>query len=238
MLRFEKFDQILQKLKECGSFILIGGQAVNFWAERYEGQDHELKKLMPYTSLDCDIYVSNETWQHVKTAYKDAGLVAAYSPLDVQLGILTLGEALKVDILDHVFGLHPNLAKKLEPSAKQFGYLRVCAPALLFVGKCHNYSTLPQGGRQDAKHLLMLSRIIPCYLTEAVEAVEQAGAGSERYAKALKKEVKQLLSFDNDRCVRGACDQLAFSLIDLIPVERLCDSTSTVLSIYAQRSLR
>lgn len=49
MLELEDFDQYLRSLEECGECILIGGQAVNFWAERYRGKDEDLGKLMPYT---------------------------------------------------------------------------------------------------------------------------------------------------------------------------------------------
>lgn len=103
--KLEEFDQCLLKLEECGSFVLIGGQAVNFWAERYKELDHELEKLMPFTSRDCDIYVSPETWRHLKATYTGAGLIAGSSPVDGQLGILTLGESLKIDFIDRVFRL-------------------------------------------------------------------------------------------------------------------------------------
>jgi hypothetical protein len=33
---------------------LIGGQAVNFWAEQYAGQVDELRQSAPYTSKDID----------------------------------------------------------------------------------------------------------------------------------------------------------------------------------------
>ena len=35
-------------------YILIGGQAVNYWAERYLSAEPELQKLLPFTSEDID----------------------------------------------------------------------------------------------------------------------------------------------------------------------------------------
>lgn len=35
-------------------YILIGGQAVNYWAERYFNEEPELKALQPFTSEDID----------------------------------------------------------------------------------------------------------------------------------------------------------------------------------------
>ena len=35
-------------------YVLIGGQAVNYWAERYLSTEPELEKLQPFTSQDID----------------------------------------------------------------------------------------------------------------------------------------------------------------------------------------
>src|SRR3954466_15416205 len=35
-------------------YVLIGGQAINYWAERYLSTEPELEKLQPFTSQDID----------------------------------------------------------------------------------------------------------------------------------------------------------------------------------------
>jgi len=35
-------------------YVLVGGQAVNYWAERYLSTEAELEKLQPFTSQDID----------------------------------------------------------------------------------------------------------------------------------------------------------------------------------------
>jgi hypothetical protein len=41
----------------CGSeLILVGGQAVNLWGERYVEKDPSIRKFLPFTSRDADFY--------------------------------------------------------------------------------------------------------------------------------------------------------------------------------------
>jgi hypothetical protein len=44
-------------------YVLIGGQAVNYWAERYLPVEPELQKLRPFTSEDIDFKGSQEDVQ-------------------------------------------------------------------------------------------------------------------------------------------------------------------------------
>lgn len=65
----------------------------------------------------------------------------------------------------------------------------MCEPLLLFVGKCHSFLNIPQGGRLDEKHIRMLRHILPYYFIENLEAVVQVAGESEEYGKAYKKKV-------------------------------------------------
>lgn len=51
----QQFSEILKIRDEKGEpNLLIGGQAVNYWAERYASADPQLEKLRPFTSQDID----------------------------------------------------------------------------------------------------------------------------------------------------------------------------------------
>lgn len=52
-LSFPEVVPILRRL-EGVPFVLIGGQAVNFWADRYLGRAPELAEQGPFTSKDVD----------------------------------------------------------------------------------------------------------------------------------------------------------------------------------------
>jgi hypothetical protein len=44
---------------------LIGGQAVNYWAERYLAAEPELKSLQPFTSQDIDFKGNRDDVQRI-----------------------------------------------------------------------------------------------------------------------------------------------------------------------------
>ena len=46
-------------------YVLIGGQAVNYWAERYLAAEPELQKLLPFTSEDIDFKGSSDDVQRI-----------------------------------------------------------------------------------------------------------------------------------------------------------------------------
>ena len=59
-LTYEKTTRVLARLAGAGEFVLVGGQAVNFWAGMYEHVTPELADNGPYTSKDIDFAGSKE----------------------------------------------------------------------------------------------------------------------------------------------------------------------------------
>jgi hypothetical protein len=59
-------------------YFLEGGQAVNFWAEYFsaKGKRSGLDRLRPFTSKDCDIWVSLAVLRYLETR-SDQGASAA-----------------------------------------------------------------------------------------------------------------------------------------------------------------
>ena len=50
-----QFSEVFKIRDENGNpYVLIGGQAVNYWAERYLPVEPQLKQLQPFTSEDID----------------------------------------------------------------------------------------------------------------------------------------------------------------------------------------
>ena len=61
-----QFSEVLQvRNAERQPYLLIGGQAVNYWAERYLAAEPELTKLQPFTSEDIDFKGSREDVQRI-----------------------------------------------------------------------------------------------------------------------------------------------------------------------------
>jgi hypothetical protein len=118
-------------------------------------------------------------------------MIKGRSPADGQIGIFTLDgpEALRVDLLSHVYGIPNDKVSRLLDRVLEVSGIRVIDPILLFQSKCHCLLGLDQTDRQDEKHLRILCRVLPEHFDEVLEDV-RSGLATER---ALINEIKLLL---------------------------------------------
>jgi hypothetical protein len=220
--RPEDYLGVLKSLTDDGcSYFLEGGQAVNFWAEYFTlraGGVIELEKYQPFTSKDCDLWVSMAALEHFESKI-DGQLKKGKSPADGQLAVFTTdGEPpLKIDLMSGVFGIPPADIGRLEKRALEVRGIRLLDPLFLFKGKCHNLVKLPQLGRQDLKHLMMLSLILPAYLEELLEAVKTGDLDERQFLK----EIKLLLQIGRDAWVRQGLKKAGLTLTEVIPIKIL-----------------
>ena len=56
MERTHTVKDYLDLLDEGTGLLLVGGQAVNLWAERYQIEEPEILRYQPFTSRDADFY--------------------------------------------------------------------------------------------------------------------------------------------------------------------------------------
>ena len=228
---YEAYLEYLKSLRASGaSYFLEGGQAVNFWAEyvdcRVQGQP--LSPLRPFTSKDCDIWVSSETWEKLK---RTPQLRKGSSPADGQLGILTLSEdpPRVVDVLSSVYGIAVKEYPRLLARALDDGQMRVLDPLYLFLSKCHCLLGLAQGDRQDERHVRMLALILPQYVSLLISDMESGGIE----ARKLLLEIKLLIKIVSSGPCRRALRKLSIDQASLIPWAALVSSTSEILRKFA-----
>ncbi|MGL4398483.1 MAG: hypothetical protein ACRCXD_01330, partial [Luteolibacter sp.] len=105
----EGYLEFLQSLlARCSAQFLFGGQAVNFWADYFARKTEatHLHALRPFTSKDCDIWVSHQAWNVIQAGECNR-LVRGTSPIDGQFGILTLQRSplRMVDLMSGVYGI-------------------------------------------------------------------------------------------------------------------------------------
>ena len=51
--------EVIRRASPVGAAFLVGGQALNFWAERYSAHCKELEEYGPFTSKDVDFFGTN-----------------------------------------------------------------------------------------------------------------------------------------------------------------------------------
>ena len=222
----------LESLRKADDeYFLEGGQAVNFWAEYIDAriQCKPLNEMRPFTSKDCDIWVSFKTWQKLK---KNPALKKSSSPIDGQLGILCLSDEPPrvVDMLQSVYGIEVKEYPRLLERALDDGKIRVIDPIYLFRSKCHCFMGLPQGDRQDERHVRMLALILPEYISLLIDESDRGNIPD----RDLLKEIKLLKKISSSAVCRRCMESLGIACESLIPWGRIARSQSALLAKYAQ----
>ena len=133
---------LLQKLRPAASdVVLIGGQALNFWAERY-GNAPELAGAAPYTSTDIDFYGQRE---HVtRCAQLLGGESTLYGPRDRSIcsGIVTTADGVQIDFVTTPRGVP---ASEVPRKAITFAHGRVMHPIHVLMSRAANVSHSAHG---------------------------------------------------------------------------------------------
>lgn len=161
--------------------LLVGGQAVNLWALYYKDRTAD---LTPFVSRDADVLGDRETLVELG---KLAGAKPQFFPLKPpsnEIGVVIAsdpsGAAMLIEVLRYVRG--PTNEQLQDPVyTMMLGEtpVRVPGPIALLQAKLANLAEINQSGRQDGRHVVILSRLMPAYL-EDLRAATVAGRLEER----------------------------------------------------------
>ena len=168
--------------------ILLGGQAVNLWAQIYLPRVAALKKYAPFTSFDADIFgtpavgerVARQCGWAIQTNHDSRNPIAAILTKQTEKGLL------QVDVLRSILGVS---AAEIESSADEYELLpgkicRIPVPQFLLKAKIANLRQLDNKrndgtDRNDLKHVSMLIPICAYYVRHYAQDVRD-GHSTER----------------------------------------------------------
>ncbi|MBA4136607.1 MAG: hypothetical protein C0518_04750 [Opitutus sp.] len=188
--------------------LIIGGQAVNLWALYFEDLTRD---LAPFVSRDADVLGDRDT---LVLLGRLAGKKPQFFPLrppSNEIGVVIAtdgnGSPLLIEVLRYVRGASN---EELSDPAYEFAIgenlvrVRVPGPIALLQAKVANLAEIQQTGRQDARHILILARILPAYLASLCES---AGAKRMEERKVIDL-LERLLAVVISRHGRKAWAQL------------------------------
>lgn len=178
MERNRRVDDYFDLLKEETGLILVGGQAVNLWAERYQAKDTSISAFQPFTSIDADFYR--------RTAKIQLPPNWTAIPVPSKGGMRLVTHALRgpngqpAEVLRSVKGLTEDELKNGAISIQyedggSTWFLWFLPPPLLFQAKLANVNDLDQADRQDLKHLKLLVPINRCFFADLLEHIPSVG---------------------------------------------------------------
>ncbi len=189
-------DEFAPVLASAEQPLVVGGQAVNIWAELYAPAVPALTELAPFTSKDADIYGTRalaETLAHragweVKTVTERNSVAVAILTKKIDGR-----DTLVVEVLSEINGLTADDLTKDEIVTLAAGRTyRIPAPPVLLKAKLYNLASLVGLDRpQDLRQTRMLMLIVPQYFNE-LHAEQREGKitvenliGAVRYCRAV-----------------------------------------------------
>ena len=188
----QQFSEVLKIRDAAGQpYLLIGGQAVNYWAERYLATEPQLKSLQPFTSEDIDFKGGSADVQHIA---RQLELAPGYPP-KVQMTALAGVIPFKIG------GLKSNIEMVLipgvwvrwthsqfrpsgteKPSAIHDPFLLACKLVLV--------ASVPQEKRHDVPHLKILLPCVRAFLNEFLQQVERGEIPAKHWLGAVNQVLK------------------------------------------------
>ena len=193
----QQFSDVLRIRDEAGRpYLLIGGQAVNYWAERYADTDPHLGKLRPFTSQDIDFKGNRADVQRIA---RQLGLNPSY-PRKVEMtslsGFISFqigGLKSNIEIVRRIPGI-PETGTPAIQAEWEWETIRVLDPVSLLACKLELAATVPQEQRQDIKHLRILLHSVRAFLDELLQQVEMDNLPARDWLRVANQVLKQTTS--------------------------------------------
>ena len=181
--------------------VIVGGQAVSLWADRYLVNESELRQYLPFTSKDLDLLGDHLDLDHLAKATGFKKESAPRKLLIPSAGYLKIPRAgvrppIKVEVLKRIHGVTTTEAKATALVVEQEGLrYRVLHPIILLKAKLEATIDLPQDKpgleRQDLRHLKIMLLCVRSFLRELIGEVE-AGQLSGRDCVNMLEETMAL----------------------------------------------
>jgi len=232
-----QFSEILRIRDAAGRpYVLIGGQAVNYWAERYLTAEPELGKLQPFTSEDIDFKGGRDDVQRIA---RQLALSASYPP---KVAMTALSGFIPLQIGDlrsaiEVVRRIPGIPTGIETPAIQAEWeghtIRVLDPISLLACKLELAATVPQEKRRDVEHLRIL---VPCVRSFLGELLQQVEAGNLP-ARAWLKVVNQALKLVTSVRARKIAVKHGINWPDILPLTAITRSENDQIKRFREQQL-
>jgi hypothetical protein len=167
--------EILRQLHSAQlDVVLVGGQAVNFWAELYYPKIPDLNQYLPFASEDLDFYGGRlEALSCHKILGGEVFLNKDFDPSPNTGVVLVdfLQQKLRIDFLGTIYGvseaeIYDTAIPFLGKGELEGIDFKILHPILCLEGKLHCLRHLSQVGRQDLKHVKMSLLCLQEYLKE------------------------------------------------------------------------
>jgi len=232
----QQFSEVLKiRNAEGQPYVLVGGQAVNYWAEHYLHADPQLEKLKPFTSEDIDFKGGVDDVQRIA---RQLALAPAYPP-KVQMTALAgfipfqIGDLKSaIEIIRRIPGISAAATPAIQ--AEWDGKtIRVLDPISLLACKLELAATVSQEKRQDVAHLKILVPCVRAFLNELLQQVEIARLPAKEWLKVAN----QVLKLTTNHRARKIADKHQINWPEILPLTAIAKSQDEKIRRFQEQQL-
>lgn len=233
----QQFSEVL-KVRDAGGqpYILIGGQAVNYWAERYLAVEPQLEPLKPFTSEDIDFKGGSEDVRRIARQLQLTPGYPARVEMTALAGVIPLqigGLKSNIEIVRRIPGVSGSvdaLAVQAEWNGKN---IRVLDPISLLACKLELLASVSQKNRHDLEHLKILLPCVRAFLGEFLQRVEHG----ELPAKHWLGAANQVLKLTTNQRARKIASQHQINWPDILPLTAIAKSQNDKIRRFREQQL-
>lgn len=232
-----QFAEVLKIRDAAGQpYLLIGGQAVNYWAERYLAVEPLLQTLQPFTSEDIDFRGGTDDVQLIARQLK---LTPGYPP---KVQMTALAGVIPIKIGDSKSNIEvvrriPGVAGPVDALAVHAEWngrtIRVIDPISLLASKLELVASVPQEKRHDVPHLKILLPCVRAFLNEFLQQVERAEIPARHWLGAAN----QVLKLTTNNRARKIASRHQINWLEILPLAAIAKSQNEKVRRFREQQL-
>jgi hypothetical protein len=234
----QQFSGIFQVRNPDGiPYVLVGGQAVNYWAEHYLADEPELKKHIPFTSGDIDFRGNRDDVRHI------AGQLELPPVFPDKVSMTALAGAIpfrigkqpsNIEIVRLIPGVPVTEVDALAIEATFGGQqIRVLDPISLLSCKVWLALTMSQENRQDVEHLQILFFCVRGFLREFLDAAERGKLPVKGWLGAANKLSKLVKSTHG----RKSSEKLGIRWPEILPLPEIAKAKNEKIISFREKQM-
>jgi hypothetical protein len=218
-------------------YLIIGGQAVNYWAETYRAKEPELAQWLPFGSKDIDFHGDRDD---VLRMAKDLGLRATLPhsrEMSALAGVIPFeidGLRTSIEVVRHSRGLPNARIQRWALTANRGGKkIRVLDPISLLDSKLWLALKVDQKERRDVEHMRIMLLCVRAFLRETLRGVEAGTLPARGWLGA----VERVLKLAESRAGKKAARRLGVDWAQTLPLTEIAASSHRAAKRFRETRL-
>jgi hypothetical protein len=233
----QQFSEVFKIRDAAGQpYLLIGGQAVNYWAERYLAVEPQLRSLQPFTSEDIDFKGGSADVQRIAMQLE----LTPFYPPKVQMtalaGVIPFqigGLKSNIEIVRRIPGVSGSVDALAIQAKWNEKIIRVLDPISLLACKLELVASVPQEKRHDVAHLKILLPCVRAFLDEFLQQVERGEIPARHWLGAAN----QVLKLTTDHRARKIAGQHQINWPEILPLTAIAKSQNDKIRRFREQQL-